>query len=173
VKLFLQILTGIIIVISATAFETEARLIKKGSISVGGSSNLGTDTMFIINGSVGYFLFNQVELGASCDYRHKHVNDNYYSDTKLYGIGPFIAYHIPVNDPSNFYIRCGFGYGKVETEHYEENGIETNISGGWEYFFTPSVASLIGLHYSHTFWDNTENFIENHYSLDFGLKIFF
>ncbi|MBA4369614.1 MAG: hypothetical protein C0403_18475 [Desulfobacterium sp.] len=194
-------MTGITIVISATAFETEARLINKGSISIGGSSNLGISnessdddndrTFYNIDGSVGYFIFNNVELGSSLglyynDYRHNYVNDIHYSDTKQYGIGPFIAYHIPVNDPSNFYIQCGFGFTKIEYTEYDDgiwdndvDGKNISVSGGWEYFFTSSVAGRIGLHYSHTDWDYTGEHVFNtgntstSYSTDVGLKIFF
>jgi hypothetical protein len=174
-------MTGIILVISATAFETEARLIKQGSISVGGSSNLGISNydndqnFYNINGSIGYFIFNNFELGSFLwlyydDYLHSYEDDTYYSDTKQYGIGPFIAYHIPVNDPSNFYIRCGFGYEIHEIGHSEEDNININASGGWEYFFTPSVAGIVGLHYHHTNWENGDS---NSYRTDVGLKIFF
>lgn len=177
-RIVLIILTGMIITFSTSINEVEARLIKKGSVSIGGLSNLGISnvnrgngndsTSFMFSGSVGYFVFDKVELGTSFGIGYSKYRNSSTDNLQYYSISPFVSYHIPINDPSNFYIGCGAGYAKNKInyddddfEDYDDDGKMISAFIGWEYYINQSLALRLGLNYSHIEWDYAGEYSNN------------
>lgn len=193
-KIVLVILTTFVFIFSVTVFETEARLIKKGTISIGGSSSFGLSdenydkgrdqTSLYFNGQVGYFIYDQVEVGANFGLSYFNYSDSSIDNITRYSIGPFATYHIPLNDKSNIYIGGGLGYTQTKYDYDsggddDEDGISISASSGWEYFFTPTVACHLGLRVIYTDYDYSGQYVQNNDDTSIrirtnaGIKVFF
>ena len=170
------------------AVSVQAYEIQKGTISIGGSSNVlfmsrnydkGDDsTTYYLFVDGGYFIRNNLELGAELLLESYDAGDY---ESRSYSLSPFIMYHIPLDKQSNIIAGVGLGYSKYETDEdnttYGSKGATMFGEFGWEYFFNPHVAMNISLHLRHTDWKL------NNYSEDkdretssmtkLGLKAFF
>ncbi|MGA1867210.1 MAG: outer membrane beta-barrel protein [bacterium] len=167
----------------------KAGIIKKGSISLGGSSSSffssrnfdkGEDNNTIkmaIEG--GYFIIDNLELGVSLSFERQD-GDNMYNTG--YIIVPAITYHSPSDNKENIYISTGICYTMNKTKYisgaqFDEDSIGFAVEFGWEYFFNPHVAVNVGLNTKWIEWDlkgySIGNATETRITPGAGLKIFF
>ena len=147
--------------------------IKKGTISLAGSSDLSfshydhkvedknSSRSAEIDGEVldlsirvGYFLADNLEIGAEIDVIYEFEDGG--DDTSL-AIGPFVKYHIDLNENSNLSLRAMVGVlqNDVDNDFFsgEFEGTVFSAGIGWEYFFNCNVAGTIGLNYFWKEWD--------------------
>ena len=170
------------------AVSVQAYEIQKGTISIGGASNIfyksrnfdksGTSKTYSLFLDGGYFIRNNLELGAELLLESYDAGDY---ESRSYSLSPFIMYHIPLDEQSNIIAGGGLGYSKYETDEdnttYESRGATMFGEVGWEYFFNPHVAMNISFNLRHIEWK-----LDN-YSVDkdgetsiltkLGLKAFF
>jgi opacity protein-like surface antigen len=125
-----------------------------------------------------------LEIGAHAGLSYA---DGDRSDCTSYALAPFVTYHLPVNEKSNFYLtgRVGFAKSECDYDRYSSDGDGTlwSVGAGWEYFFNRHVASNIGLEYTDTDYDveydgnvnngESTNLSSTAYGLNIGLKIYF
>lgn len=167
-----------------------ADIIPKGTLSLGGSSNIffrstnldhGNDSdTYSLSINCGYFIFDSFEFGTALLLSHV---DRKSRETNTYSIEPYISYHFPVDLRQNFYISPGIGLLKSETEElgprsYSSEGFKFFTELGWEYFLNPHLAMNVGLNFYYIEWkldgysvgeDDTETTLES----KVGLKAFF
>ncbi len=187
--------------IAATCFfftvDAHAFTIEKGTISLGGSSDMflgkhdsdGAEDIdhFQASVEIGYLVMNNLEIGGAVGFGFSSSD---YSDSTTYSLAPFVTYHFPFNENSNFYLTGRLGYFRSESDSddlsIESDGTTWSLGAGWEYFFNRYVAATIGLAYSET--DRDEEFEFNNgvvsdvvttdssytsFGLNFGLRVYF
>lgn len=178
-----------LLVVALMIFNTTnagAVTIKKGTISLGGSSNLrlgrydtdestSTDQLCMSINS-GYFFIDNLEFGGLLTLSYSSSGS---TDTKGFSISPFATYHLDLNETSNFYLTGMIGYLKSYEDYdsYSDEEDCTRLSAeiGWEYFFNPSVSGTIGITYTRTEHDNDIDDLDTSTSFgtNIGLKIYF
>jgi hypothetical protein len=167
--------------------------IKKGTISLGGSSNFSaerydTDRTTSSDGisisiNSGYFVIDNLELGAQLGFGYYNSDE---AEGKDFDIGPFLTYHIDFNETSNIYLTGMFGFLKSYYDHddfsEESDGTLLSAEIGWEYFFTPNVSGKIGIRYTRKemeydsegeYQDTDYSMTSTSYGTNIGLKIYF
>jgi hypothetical protein len=164
--------------------------IKKGTISLGGSSSLsagrydtdGTTSLDHTSGSInsGYFLIDNLEFGGQLNFGYIKSDE---SDSKCFAISPFLTYHIDLNETSNIYLTGMYGYRKSYNDDDEiSDGTLLSAEIGWEYFFNPNVAGKIGIGYTRreTTYESNDDYqvvdsstTSTFFGTYIGLKVYF
>jgi len=143
----------------------------------------GDNTSYSFGGNMGYFIFNNFELGTSFMY-FNYDHDDYTS--KNYSIGPILIYHLPLNDSSNIVFNLSAGLSKSEIDDNTDFDFNRDTDGkyisggvGFEYFLHSKVSIDLGLNFNHTKWDYSGNYdsydddTSNSISTATGFKIYF
>jgi hypothetical protein len=156
------------VVLLFVQIDAHAFRIPKGTISLGGASDLSvgrkdtdnSDTMdrFRISVESGYFFMDNLEIGAHAGLSYA---DSDRSDCTSYTLAPFLTYHLPVNDKSNFYLtgRVGFAKSECDYDRYSSDGDGTlwSVGAGWEYFLIAMWPVTLGwsIRTLTTMWNTT------------------
>jgi len=166
--------------------ECMAGDIKRGTLSLGAASNGGFRLIdrsiedgnykaTFLSFELGYFIFNNIEIGSSVCLRYDS-NDDF--DARSYSLIPFLTYHLPLNEKSNIFMGIGAGYGLVDidSDNIDEESTQTLFygEGGYEYFLNRNVALEFGVKAEQVNFDcdETEETI-NVLTTQFKFKLFF
>ncbi|MBN8651921.1 MAG: outer membrane beta-barrel protein [Cytophagales bacterium] len=138
-----SIITIITIMFTVTAF---AQFTNKGTVILGGSSNLGLNflsnkgkfgdgdfqdgsklTSFSLSPQAGYFFMNNFAAGLSIDVNSsKNKADNFEATSSFILVGPFARYYM-----EKFYFEGTVGLGSAKSESTFSEGISKDFLTGW------------------------------------------
>lgn len=137
--------------------------INKGQFLVGGSGSFynkkisGIETTnFTLSPNVGYFFLDKLAVGlnANLGYTQSKYSINQKTDTKAYGVSPFVRYYVlPASNKVNFFAQASYGWGKGITSYttndykFKLNTTSFAFAGGPVFFITPNVAVELSIGY--------------------------
>jgi hypothetical protein len=184
------VLPLIVVLLCFEGTSAHAFTIKKGTISLGGSSGLSagrndtdeTTHFDHISGSInsGYFLIDNLEFGGQLNFGYIKSDE---TDSKCFAISPFLTYHVDLNETSNIYLTGMYGYRKSYQDDDDiSDGTLLSAEIGWEYFFNPNVSGKIGIGYTrrYTKYESNDEYqpvdssvTSTFFGTTFGLKVYF
>lgn len=173
-----KILLGVL-VLFAVALNAQTM---KGTWMLGGNANFSSarpnvsgaksTTTIGLNPNVGYFLINNLAVGAS-------LGLTSYSSAGLsatqFAIGPFVRYYVVDLGPkAKLFGQGQFGYGSLK---FEDEDAETNVGwglgAGVAYFLNPSIALEGLLGYNSNKSNETNAVANNAFTFNVGFQIHF
>lgn len=138
----------------------------------------GKSSSFSISPSIGFFVINNLVLGANVSFGFNKSENNSGSDFKSNSISvaPFAKYYFADNSFKPF-ISGSYGFGSSTGESTFNNNIDesknslTNlkIGGGVAYFINDTISLEFGINYSRTSNKPTENNLNNYRSISSGV----
>jgi opacity protein-like surface antigen len=177
----------VLLSVALLSAKADAHTIKEGTITIGISGfNLNRDfdagnnsREYDIDLDGGYFLMDNIEIGAGMSYDHYY--DALQTNTS-WSLSPYVRYHEPLNVNSNVYGGVGVFFTGYDNDYSSSNKTTEDSSGitfrmGWEYFFNDNVSLNVGFSYSRAEWSNTGQSISSEkenrfYWPQIGLRVF-
>ncbi len=158
----------------------------QGSMSIGGQSsyfsfgeveleNGNSTTSYGFGASMGYFISQNLEVGAGFSYSRSESDTGLSSTgSRQYSIAPFFTKHIPVSKTNNFILTGGINYIKRTSSSGTDSSHKSwQVGAGVMHFFTGSVATSITFNHLEII-DADGSYIEYEQTyVDIGLKLFF
>ena len=164
------------------------------------TSNQGTSTegegpyslQWNLNPHIGYFLFDNFNLGIGLDYtfsREKQPNEDKTDDSDLL-FGPFARYYLPVGDDQAFFLEGNFGFGNSSDnliiggapQSINSNIIAVGAGPGFTIFSSRAVGleALFKYNFARTRFETTEGGITtqtttrtNQFAVSLGVQFYF
>lgn len=149
--------------------DAMAKDIEEETISVGASSNMifnltddtsgpasGNSRDLAVSTEIGYFLIQNLEIGAGMSFQFGKTHDY---DYHSYSLLPYFGYHWSLNDRSNILTRIGGGYGFGKANHggfYDRDLDQSLLYAliGYEYFVNANVSLGLSIKGSQTRVEN-------------------
>lgn len=129
----------------AYAYESQAPMLSKGTNEIGiqGSIDLDyiDDYLFDFNGSYGYFILDNWEVGGELD---MSLSDN----TESYQFGAFTEYNFPMGSQWVPYVGAAAQYAYSEVLNQDGDAFNFQIASGIKYFINPRVAISAEVNYN-------------------------
>lgn len=137
--------------------------------SKSGSTNPYKAIIIDLAPNVGYFVIDQLALGAKVNYRRNQSESNDIKNTfESMNISPFARYYILESDKMlNPFLESSYRFGVFESDNTQE----FSIGGGLAIFVNQNVAYEITLNYVDTRLKNFENNTIQFQGLMLGLGI--
>ena len=161
------ILSAIVLLSSVAFSQTE-----KGKWTVSGNTSLqilnssnGDDnsTTVTLNPSAGYFVANNLAVGASLALTSQE-------GASSFSILPTAIYYFPTASQVKPYLQAGIGYGNVKVSGFSMGGLAIGGGAGIAYFINKNVSLDLGLQYLRNDYDGG---ILNTFGGVVGFSLFF
>ncbi len=176
-KLIFSLLFLLLCVTSFAQTERRSWLLG-GAASLGSSSSSnssGSQTSIIIQPKVGYFLIDNLTLGASLPFSYSSSSNSSSYTTSL-GITPFLRYFFFHRNIKPFIeVEGGYASTSISGSNFSYYNTVLGAAGGVAMFFTKSVALDLSLNYR-TYSSNTtnsNNYTNNVTASKFALQVGF
>lgn len=141
----LSLLSLALLAAQAHAYEGNAPMLSEGTSEIGiqGSMDFdyADDYLFDFNGSYGYFVKDNWEIGGELD---MSLSDN----MEAYQFGVFTEYNFPTGSEWVPYIGAAAQYAYSEVRNHDDDAFNFQVAGGVKYFIHPQVAISAEVNYN-------------------------
>lgn len=120
-----------------------------------GSGDNGSSSSFGLSPKIGYFITDQVALGAEFQFLYSASKNSSKSHSVIYGLGPFARYYYG-NEKLKPFLGAGLGFGGDSYKSTSGNNtikanysiFNFNLEGGLAYFLNDKVSADLGISYN-------------------------
>ncbi len=166
-----------ILVIFAVALNAQTM---KGTWLLGGTAGFNSSkpnasgakstTNLGLNPNVGYFVMNNLAVGASLDFNSASYDGDGYTQ---FAVGPFVRYYIvDLGAKAKLFGQGQFGYGSFKFKDEDAVGnIAWGLSAGVAYFLNPSIALEGSLGYNSSKSTEENAVANNTFGFNVGFQI--
>ncbi|MNY23587.1 hypothetical protein D3C86_1572600 [compost metagenome] len=150
-----KIVLAAIAVLGFTFANAQTEGFSKGDAFISGALNVGStkegdakQNNFTIVPSVGYFVSNNIAIGAKLGFGSTKIGDDKTND---FTVGAFGRYYFTPASQFSVYGQAGLDFTNSKSGDYKENEIGANVGLGLSYFLSKHFAieaTWLGLGYS-------------------------